>query len=825
MKVVIMAGGEGTRLRPLTCGKPKPMVPLANRPVMEHIVKLVKKHNLTDIAVTLQYMPEVIKDYFQDGSEFGVNMSYYIESTPLGTAGSVKNAEEFLDDTFIVISGDALTDVDLTKVMDFHIKKGAIATLVLKRVDVPLEYGIVVVDEEGKVVRFLEKPSWGEVFSDTANTGIYVLNPEVLDFFEKNEIFDFSKDLFPIILRKGLPMYGYITEDYWCDIGDLRAYAQAHMDVLSGNVKVNIPGKRIMDNIWVEDDVSISENATVKGPCIIGYGSSVEDGALIDSFSVIGEGCSIDERVSVKRGIIWKNCIIEKDAEIRGSILGNKVHIKNGASVFEHAVIGDGTVVGERGVVKPAIKVWPGKIVDAGAEVNSNMVWGARYTKSIFGHRGIAGEINVDITPEFASKLGAAYGTTFKNGAKVAISSDNSNCANMLKMSFAAGILSSGVEVFDMGRLLLPMARSGIRFYKLNGGIHISTSTDDEARLFIDFLEGNGATVGRSTERKIENAFIREDFKRSSGKAIKRITPVFGVDSFYRGNILNSIKSEKLFYKVVINSRSDFVTDTLKELLLELGCQVDSTKLKIVNTSTRRELMTSNEIDYFTGYVRMSRANLGVSVEETAEKMILVDELGRVVSGDRFTALASLIVFKNLSGGTAFVPVSSSNVIEKIAREYNGRVVRTKTSEQDMMSKLLDGNPKGGALEQFALYFDAIAGLIRILDFMNVNGYKLSQLVDMIPEIHIRDKTVQCPWEAKGRVIRELMQQTQGHDIETLEGVKIFHEGGWVLVLPDTEKPLCRVIGEGYSEEYAEELTGMYVQKVLKISGEGSRKQ
>ena len=197
MKAVIMAGGEGTRLRPLTCNRPKPMVPIVNKPVMEHIIELLKKYELADVAVTLQYLPDMIKDYFGDGKEFGINLRYYVEDKPMGTAGSVKNAEEFLDDTFIVISGDALTDIDLKKAIDFHFSKGSIATLVLKKVDIPLEYGVVVTDENGRITRFLEKPSWGEVFSDTVNTGIYILSPEVLGYFNKNEMFDFSKDLFP----------------------------------------------------------------------------------------------------------------------------------------------------------------------------------------------------------------------------------------------------------------------------------------------------------------------------------------------------------------------------------------------------------------------------------------------------------------------------------------------------------------------------------------------------------------------------------------------------------------------------------------------------
>lgn len=821
MKVVIMAGGEGTRLRPLTCTKPKPMVPMANRPVMEHIVNLVKKYGFTEIAVTLQYMPEVIKDYFFDGSDFGVEMNYFVEDTPLGTAGSVKNAEDFLDDTFVVISGDALTDIDISKAVEFHFRKGSIATLILKKVDVPLEYGVVVVDSEGKVVRFLEKPSWGEVFSDTANTGIYILSPEIFKFIKKGERFDFSKDLFPILLKNQLPMYGYVTEDYWCDIGDLRAYEQAHRDILDGRVKLEISGNRIMDNVWVGDNVSIDENALIKGPCIIGNGSNIGSGALIDSYCIIGDACKINESASIKRSILWNNCIVDKNVEIRGGILGEKVCMKKSSSLFEQAVIGDNTIINEWAVIKPDIKIWPNKKIEAGTEVNSNLVWGSMYTKSVFGRRGIAGEINIDITPEYASKLGAAYGATFMKGkSRVCISTDNSSASHMLKMSFVAGMLSSGVDVIDFGELLLPMVRLGVRFHKLDGGVHINTLIDEQDRLFMDFIDKNGATIDRAGERKIENLFIREDFNRSAGKSIRKLNTIHGIDSFYKRSIINAAKSNKLGYSVIVNARSDFTHETLKEILTDLGCRVEATRLKALDNSGGFTDIF-NETEYFSDYVRMSKADVGVLIDDTAEKMALVDEKGRAVGREEYIALVSLIIFKSMPGATIFIPVSSSYVIEQLSKTYKGNVVRTKTSEQDIMGTLLK-NDSDSAKEQFALYFDAIAGLTKILDFMKAHDYRLSQLIDMIPDMYIKEKVVDCPWNAKGTVIRKIMQDATAGKTETTEGVKIFHDKGWVLVLPDAERPTCKVIGEGYSEEYAEELVQIYAQKVIDIGSQSS---
>ena len=231
MKAIIMAGGEGSRLRPLTCTMPKPMAPVMNLPVMEHIIDLLKKHSITDIGVTLMYMPECITNYFGDGSAFGVKLTYFTEDTPMGTAGSVKAAEEFLSDDFIVISGDALCDIDLSRAIAFHYEKGAEATLVLSPKDIPLEYGVVVTDDNGKIERFLEKPVWSQVFSDTVNTGIYVLNKKVLGYIEKSPC-DFSKDVFTKMLEDKKALYGFVTDGYWCDIGGLDAYRHCHYDIL-----------------------------------------------------------------------------------------------------------------------------------------------------------------------------------------------------------------------------------------------------------------------------------------------------------------------------------------------------------------------------------------------------------------------------------------------------------------------------------------------------------------------------------------------------------------------------------------------------------------
>ncbi len=242
MKAVIMAGGFGTRLRPLTCNTPKPMVPLANKPMMHHIVDLLKQHGITDLIASLFFFPDVITCYFGDGSRFGVTMKYVRADADYGTAGSVRNATYGMNERIMVISGDVLTDFDLTAAIRFHEEKKAKATIVLTHAKNPLQFGVVITAADGKITRFLEKPSWGEVFSDTINTGIYILEPEVLEMIPYREDYDFSKDLFPLLLRQDAGLYGCVADGYWRDIGNLNEYQDAHIDILNGVVKVETPG-------------------------------------------------------------------------------------------------------------------------------------------------------------------------------------------------------------------------------------------------------------------------------------------------------------------------------------------------------------------------------------------------------------------------------------------------------------------------------------------------------------------------------------------------------------------------------------------------------
>ncbi len=812
MKAVIMAGGEGSRLRPLTCDLPKPMVPVMNRPIMEHIINLLKSHGITEIGVTLMYLPQKIKDYFGSGSSLGVNLHYFTEDTPLGTAGSVHNASEFLDETFIVISGDALTNMDLTEAFRFHKMKKSLATLVLTRVTVPLEYGVVLTNEQSAITGFLEKPSWGEVFSDTVNTGTYILEPEIFNYYKKGQKFDFSQDLFPLLLKNKQPMYGFITSDYWCDIGDLKAYLQAHIDVFEGKISVQIDGNQIKDKVWVGNGTVIEPGAEITGPAVIGSNCKISSNSSVENYTVLGNNNIVEDEVSIKRSIIWDSSFIEYGSEIRGAIICNKVNMKHYVSVFENAIIGDDCTINERAIVKPNVKIWPQKTIDTLAIVDRNIIWGSKYVRTVFGENGLSGIINVDISPEYATRLGAAYGSLYKKGSKVVVSSTSSNAARMFKHAFVSGILSVGVEVFNLSSLLTPISRYAINFLSVEGGIHIKLSEDNPNRICADFMDSKGATISRAMERKIENSFVREDFKRCSGEEISKLNNITDFKNYYIRAIMNEVDLQVIrnaHPKAVFFSPSDLVNSLVIQMLSDVG-------VKVVSSIIRP--FENNSDDVFEE-IKKNDAGFGAYIDSNGENLILFDKNKRVITDDLFTALVSIITYETSGNANVIVPITASNVIEKLAEKYGGKVTRTKTSSRTVMEEMLNYNlyKNKKNMDQFLLNFDAFAGLLKIIEFLSTKSITLDNLIDQIPDFYVSKKKIFCPWEQKGKVMRTLIQEKTKNKIELLDGVKFITPKGWVLVLPDVDKPLCRVYAEGTSRKVSEKLADEYIEKIKDI--------
>jgi len=822
MKAVVMAGGSGSRLRPLTVNRPKPMVPIVDRPVMGHILRLLKRHGLTDVVVTLQYMAEAIQDYFGDGHSLGMNIKYSVEEVPLGTAGSVKLAQNLLDDTIVVISGDAITDIDLTAIINYHRQKQALATITLYRVDNPLEYGVVIIDEDGRIQQFLEKPSWGEVISDTVNTGIYVLEPQVLDYFEAGTQFDFSQDLFPILLERKDPLYGYVADGYWCDIGNLAEYMRANADVLHKRVQVDEIGQHIGGELYVGEGVEIAPDAQIYGAVYLGNGVQLKQGVIIHGPTVIRDYTVVDRYAHVERSVIWRNCYIGEGTELRGAVLCRQCSLKRKAVVFEGVIIGDSSVIGEGAIVHPNVKIWPGKEVEAGATVSNSIIWGAQARHVLFGRYGVTGLVNIDLTPEFAARLGATFGATLPKGAVVTINRDPHRSPRMLKRGIISGLPSSGVNVLDLGSMPIPVARYYTRVSGALGGVHVRLSPYDVRVVDIKFFDENGQDLSRAMERNIERVFFREDFRRVYLDEIGTIDYAEHVVERYSEAFLQAINAEAIRQAnpyIAVDFANAPTAVVLAPLLTRLNCRVvalneavDETKMSISSAEFRSSIEQLGKI------CEALQTDMGVRLDVGGERVFVVDCGGREVSPVLLSATLASLVWKAKGGGTIAVPASMPSVFEKLAEQFGGRVMRTKENLQSLMEAanepdvIMAADGRGSFIwPDFQCVVDGMMTVAKILEFAALQGTTLQAALNAVPAYHLAVGEVACPWEAKGRVMRMLNQQYKDRLGPQIDGVKIYlSDDEWVLVLPDPDHPLFRIYAEGRSHDQAEALVERY---------------
>jgi mannose-1-phosphate guanylyltransferase/phosphomannomutase len=825
MKAVVMAGGAGSRLRPLTISRPKPMVPIVNKPVLAHILDLLKRHGITDVVVTLQYMADVIQDHIGDGHSMGMNIQYSIEETPLGTAGSVKNAQQFLDDTFLVISGDALTDFDLTEIVSQHKARQAMATVTLYRVPNPLEYGVIVIDAQGRVQQFLEKPSWGEIISDTVNTGIYVLDPQALDYFEAGKPFDFSKDLFPLMLQRGDPLYGYVASGYWCDIGNLQEYMRASADLLEERVHLEPLGHNIGGSIWCEDEVEIAPDAQLYGPVFLGHGVKLKGGVVIHGPSAIRSYSVVDNRAHIDRSIVWRNSYIGEGVELRGAVIGRQCSLKSKTVVFEGAVIGDGSVAGAGSVIHPNVKIWPEKEIEAGATVKTSIIWGSQGRRVLFGRFGVTGQVNVDMTPEFATRLGAAFGASLPKGSTVTINRDPHRSPRMIKRAIISGLPSAGVNVLDLRSVPIPVARHYTRASDAAGGVHVRLSPHDNRVVDIRFMDSRGLTLSKSAERDIERVFFREDFRRVYLDEIGTIEYAPAVieryeDDFMAALDVDAIRGARL--PIVVDYANAPTALVLPLILSQLQCQVVA-----LNASIDEDKMSIRQDEFDRSLQQLAlisqavQARLGARLDVGGEKLFLIDDGGKVVPPVTALAAMASLALKANGGGAIAVPLNMPTIFEEIALRHKGTVERTRVDLQDLMAtaskgKVLIAGDGSGNLIFPRLHpgADAIFALAKLLEYLVTQNVSLSQVIAELPPYHMAERRVSCPWESKGTVMRLLNEQYKPTRKGQIDGTRIEVGKDWVLVLPDPDEPYIRVFAESGSGPQAQDLADKYARVV-----------
>jgi mannose-1-phosphate guanylyltransferase / phosphomannomutase len=827
MRAVLMAGGSGTRLRPLTCDLPKPMVPILNRPIAEHIINLLKKHQITEVIATLHYLPDVLRDYFQDGSDFGVQMTYAVEEDqPLGTAGCVKNIAELLDETFLVISGDSITDFDLTAAIKFHKQKQSKATLILTRVPNPIEFGVVITDEEGKIKRFLEKPSTSEIFSDTVNTGTYILEPEVLDYLPDHTESDFSKDLFPLLLAKDEPMYGYIAQGYWCDVGHLDAYREAQYDALDQKVKLEFPYQEVSPGVWVGQNTSIDQTANIETPAVIGDNCRIGARVQIEAGTVIGDNVTVGADANLKRPIVWNGAFIGEEAHLSACVISRGSRVDRRAHVLEAAVVGSLSTVGEEAQISTGVRVWPSKKIESGAILNINLIWGNTAQRNLFGQRGVQGLANIDITPEFAVRLGSAYGSTLKPGSKVTVSRDQRNISRMVTRSLIAGLMSVGVDIQNLDATAIPIARTVIPTMSVVGGIHIRVHPDRPDYILIEFMDAKGINISKAQEKKIEGAYFKEDMRRALIHEVG--------DVAYPSQVIDRYCTafEKLLHVATLtNSRAKVVIDyvysvsgaVLPQMLDKFGADAvvlnASLNKHAVTTADREALLTQ-----LGHVVEALKANFGVQVSANGEQLTLVDESGFAIRGEMLTALMVDMILTSNPRGTVVVPVHASSAVEQVARRHDGRVIRTKANPTALMEACQRNSNVvlGGSGETGFIFphlhpgFDSMFCIAKIIEMLTIQERSLATVRSELPRVIYKTQTIRCPWTAKGALMRYLVETHPAQNLELIDGVKIGqpYDDNWLLVLPDASEPLVHLYANSGDRDWVDDTIRNYRNRV-----------
>lgn len=820
MRAVVMAGGEGTRLRPMTTSLPKPLLPVVNRPLMGHILRLLRRHGFADTVVTVHFLASLIRSYFGDGDDYGLRLQYATEESPLGTAGSVRNAEaELRGGPFLVISGDALTDIDLTALVERHRKKGSLVTVCLARVPDPVEFGVMVLDDDDRIVRMLEKPGWGQVFSDTVNTGIYVMEPEVFDLVPPGRAVDWAGDVFPLLVEKGAPFHGYVADGYWEDVGTVERYLVAQADVLDRRVDVDLEGFEMAPGVWVGEGAEIHPDAVLQGPLAIGRYAKVEAGAIIRDHSVVGDNVVVRSRAFVHRAVVLDNVYVGPMANLRGCVIGRGADVMRAARVEEGAVVGDDCVLEEESIIGPGVRVFPAKTIEAGAIVRDSVVWESRGHRSLFGPRGVSGIVNVEMTPELVVRLGAAFATTLRKGATVVTGRDGSRAARALKRAAIAALTASAIDVRDLEMAALPVLRHRVAG-GADGGIFVRTTPGVPESVDVLLLDPSGTDLSVAAQRAVDRIYGRQEFRRAFPGEIGDLQLSGRVVDDYVRDLVAAVggrgrpaSGERL--KVVVDAGHGAAALILPRLLGRLDIDAFTVNTGLDEESpTEHPAQVEAEMARLGELVLTSRAAFGVRFDRVGERFSLVDDRGNAVSDDRALLVFLDLVAAQTRSGVVALPVTTTRVADQVARFHGVDISWEPASGADMRRHIRDGrlvlagDARGGyVIPQAGPYLDGLAAFARLAGLVGGTRLTLSEIDARIPRTTLSRADVATPWVAKGSVMRQVAESAGGREIDVTDGVRVVEaDGSWCLVLPDPAEAVTHLWAEASAPEAAGDL-------------------
>jgi len=824
MKAIILAGGFGTRIQPLTNSLPKPMLPILNRPMMEHIIiKLRDELGIKEMAVLLYFKPEIIKKHFGDGSSLGVKLTYVQPDDDYGTAGAVAFAREFLDETFIIVSGDLVTNFDFKSIEQFHKKKKSKLTITLTSVEDPLQFGVVIANKDDRIEKFLEKPSWGEVFSDTINTGIYMIEPEILEYIPYGENFDFAKDLFPTLMQNDIPLWGYSASGYWRDVGNPQSYREVYQDILKGDIVLPFKGERKeIDKgiVYISDGVELHEKIRVNGIVVLDENIKISEGVTLTNVS-IGKNCKIKKHAELTNSILWDNVTISSKAKINNSVICNNNIIKEETKAPLGVIIAENCEIGKKVSFEKDVMIWPDKIIDSSSVVSNNVIWCTKYKSSIFEDGKVIGRTNIELSVEMTVKLAESFGSILPTKSKVYLSRDYHKSSRMLKRAFLSGLLATGIDIVDLLNAPSNVTRHCLaKDNDISAAIHFRQSVKDPTLTEIIFYTSEGLVIDSKLAKSIERIFFRENFRKVYFNEIGEIFEDSRAKERYMNAVLEKIdqsifkKSEiKIATDIMLGSTSDIYPRLMNELGIEniiLNAYKDEKNLsKVANNINKSQKNMEN-------IVKVMQLDCGFLIYPNGQKLQLIDDEGNLVY-DYKLLLVILTMLNNIAQkrvkvllpawGPDFMEFKNIDITYAKLSSFKA----TQLQEFDLIAST-DGH---FAFFEFGLNSDAVFSSFKILELITKTNMKISKIIKDLPYFVFKGENVPCPSEYKGKMMRKFLEEANGKESNSIDGVKIWtDEDEWILMVPDEHAEYLNIYIQAQNHKNASKIFWNYQNKI-----------
>ncbi len=784
MKAVIVSSSDGTRLRPVTCSIPHSMLPVMGRPVIEHTVRLLARHNIKNITVSGGYLLEEIKKYFSMNP---------VENTNISFSNEVNLEQYFKDDDVLLISDSVLCDMDFTELIDVHMHCGCDVTAVTRYTAEPYRYGVLYPDKELLSASYQRCPDYTQL-SGIAFMGVLVVKKGVSAVECKS-----FQTMLEKITKKNFCVYCYTPDCYIRDISDFESYQRMCRDFMDKKIKLPFSGVEKAPSVWIDENATVMQGAVLSSPVYIGRGSVLSKGARIEAYSQILNDVTVDCYASVKRSIVMDNSYISENASLRGAIIGKNCYVGYESAAYEGSVLGFGSKMGRQCVLRTSVHVWPDKFIDDESVVKENIVWEETQKPPLCKSLGAEGIINLEITPEFAIRLARSVVNVF--GSNIAVSCEGNGAGTMIKNALIVGIQSGGGRAYDMGEEPLPITRSGVKFYSLDGGIALSVYQKNSSIYGnLDIINSHGVCPDRETMSKINR--IMEDFSahRALARDICEPEYLFEYKLYYLKQLINSTSKKPLGAKILIHCPSLWATELLKSASADLKCDFSFTS-------------QSDSVE-FAKKVSGGEYDLGAICDAKCETLTLVTSSGKVLSEYEYSSVTALIIMQEFKNASVYITESAPESIEKLAEEYGASIIRTELSPPHLMNELSKSDRKQ-FLHQFIYRFDAVGAIIILLDYLYTRNMSLDLLLQKIPETHTVTSTVSCPKKQQKDAIYKLYQKYSAETPKTPDAVKVNFENGWVIVVPDGENSNIKVISHALSTEYAQEINDICIDALI----------